>query len=266
MQQQTFEREVDASEYLLRLAATPAGQAYKTLALRHLSLSRGETVIDLGCGPGTDLRRYAEAVGSDGRVVGVDIDETALMHARERTTDLPQVQVWSADIRALDLASGSVDAVHTDRVLQHVPDPSTALAEATRILKPGGRAVFAEPDWRTLVIDHAESRLAEAFTRYVVEHQVRNSRIGVALPHLCRDAGLSVAAAIPVTTVFDSLSAADRVLGFERVTRRAVEHGFLTDSEGRRWLDGLAADWTCGATTLFVVAASKGSESESHRL
>lgn len=59
---------------------------------------------------------------------------------------------------------GSFDAVHTDRVLQHVSDPDAALASAARLLRPGGRAVFAEPDWRTLVIDHAEPALPEAFT------------------------------------------------------------------------------------------------------
>ena len=255
--QQIFETEVDASEYMLRVAATSIGQAYKTLALRQLALAPGDTVVDMGCGPGADLRRYAEAVGPTGRVVGIDYDDIAVQNAQVRTADLPQVEVWSADIHAVDVPTGSVEAVHADRVLQHVRDPAAAVAEASRIMTSGGRAVFAEPDWRTLVIDHPEPRLPESFTRYVVDHQVRNPRVGIALPRLSRAAGLAVTSIVPVTTVFDTLAAADRVLGFDRVTRRAVDRGLLTAADGRRWLDDLAASWTCASVTLFLVAASK---------
>lgn len=188
--QQGFEAEVDPSTYMLRVAETSVGQAYKTLGLHHLALAPDRTVFNLGCGPDADLRRYAKPVGPGGRVIGVDYDDTAVAYARERTADLPQVQVWSGDIAALDLAEGSVDAVHADRVLQHVLDPAAAVAEAARVSRPGGRAVLAEPDWRTLIIDHPEPLLSEAFTRYVLEHQVRNPRIGIALPRLCRTAGL----------------------------------------------------------------------------
>lgn len=134
--QQIVEAEVDASAYMLRAAEASVGQAYKTLALQHLALAPGGTVVDLGCGPGADLRRYAEAVGPTGRVIGVDYHDTAVADARARTADLSQVQVWPAGITALDLAPGSVDAAHADRVLQHVPDPAAAITGAARVLKP----------------------------------------------------------------------------------------------------------------------------------
>jgi cyclopropane fatty-acyl-phospholipid synthase-like methyltransferase len=57
----TFERVVDPNEYMLRLALSPIGQTYKSLALSQLRLGPGDAVLDLGCGPGADLVEYADA-------------------------------------------------------------------------------------------------------------------------------------------------------------------------------------------------------------
>lgn len=187
------ESEVDASEYMLRLAESSMGQGYKAAALALLGLQRGNAVLDLGCGPGADLPDYAKAVGPDGSVVGIDRDATAVADARRRTVDLAQVQVRRGDVHRLDVPGSTFDAVHTDRVLQHVADPGQAIKEAIRVLKPGGRAVFAEPDWRTLVIDHPDHRLSDAFTRFVTDHQIRNARLGSQLLRLCESAGFEEA-------------------------------------------------------------------------
>src|SRR5437763_14016401 len=86
------------------------------------------------------------------------------------------------DIHNLHLADSSVDRAHTDRVLQHVADPSTVLAETRRVLRPGGRAVFAEPDWDTLIVDYPDLAVPRAYTRFVADGVVRNAGIGRQLP------------------------------------------------------------------------------------
>jgi ubiquinone/menaquinone biosynthesis C-methylase UbiE len=70
-------------------------------------------------------------------VVGIDHDEVAAGEAKQRTPALSQVQVRWGDVQALEMSDGSFDSVHTDRVLQHVPDPAAAVAEAGRVLKVG---------------------------------------------------------------------------------------------------------------------------------
>jgi SAM-dependent methyltransferase len=255
-----FEQEVDAGEYLLRLATSPMGRTYKSLALQQLGLGPGAAVLDLGCGPGTDLAAFAEAVGPTGIVVGLDHDETAVGRARRRTAHLPQVQVRHGEVEALPMADGSFDAVHTDRLLQHVTDPAAAVAEAGRVLRVGARAVLVEPDWRTLLIDHPDARLPSIFARYVHDHQVRNPRIGSQLARLGHGAGLAVETVVPVTTVFDDPVAADQVLGFHRVTQRVVDRGLMSAADGERWLDHLARGQPFFASvTLFLVVAVKAS-------
>ncbi|MEK8145397.1 methyltransferase domain-containing protein [Streptomyces sp. M10(2022)] len=150
--------------------------------LDELGIRPGQTALDLGCGPGTDLASLAQAVAETGTVIGIDHDPATVDVARERTADTPTVTVRLGDIHDLPLPDRTADRARTDRVLQHVADPAGALREFHRVLRPGGRLVMGEPDWDTLTIDHPDSDLSRAYTRYVTDKAVRNARIGRQLP------------------------------------------------------------------------------------
>lgn len=250
----TFE-DAPPADYLLRLATSDVGLAYKAAVVNELDLREGHTVVDLGCGPGVDLPALAERVGSTGRVIAIDHDPDAVAVARLGVAGSPQVVVREGDVHSPGLAPGSVDRVHTDRVLQHVADPGLVLRRACRALRLGGRAVLAEPDWGTLAIDHPEPALTHAYRQFVLDGVVRNPTVGRQVPRLAASAGLSVTHVEPVTTVFRDVREADRVLGFARVTWRAVESGYLDEAAAQRWLDHLAREPFFGSLTLFVTTA-----------
>lgn len=278
-------------DYLDRLAATDLGRFYKGRMLDELDVRPGQTVLDLGCGPGTDLGALAEAVGGTGTdartpaatrtatatntpadrdtdtatrtgpgsgpgaVIGVDNDDAAVDAARERTAGQDTVTVHLGDIHDLPLAERSVDRARTDRVLQHVADPVRALREAHRVLRPGGRLVMGEPDWDTLAIDHPDADLSRAYTRFVTDKVIRNARIGRQLPRLAAEAGFTVPTVIPVTPAFRDVRAADKILGLARTTQRAVAAGYFTEEAARRWLDHLAEGPFLAAVTFYIVVA-----------
>jgi ubiquinone/menaquinone biosynthesis C-methylase UbiE len=237
------------ADYLERLAASDLGRGYKDLVRRELAVEPGDVVLDLGCGPGADLPGYAGA--GAGQELGIDVDAAALRRCPVR----PGIAVQHADVHHLPVAGGSVDGAHTDRVVQHLADPAAVLAETRRVLRPGGRAVFAEPDWHTLVLDHPDLAAATAYTRFVVERIIRNPAIGRALPRLAEAAGLTVRRVVPVTATFTDPGAADQVLGLHRVAHRAAAAGYLADADA--FLEPLATTPFFAAATLFVVSTSK---------
>jgi SAM-dependent methyltransferase len=90
-------------------------------------------VLDLGCGVGHSYRLLEPR-----DTVGIDRDRAAL-DGQERETRV-------ADMRALPFEADSFDAVLSVQSIEHVPDPERVLAEAVRVLRPGGTAVFVTPN------------------------------------------------------------------------------------------------------------------------
>jgi arsenite methyltransferase len=106
----------------------------------------GETVLDIGCGAGTDLLLAARKVGPGGRAIGVDMTEAMRDRARvsAAAAGLTNVEVHRADATALPLPDVSVDVVISNGVLNLVPEKEKAFIEIRRVLRPGGRLQLAD--------------------------------------------------------------------------------------------------------------------------
>lgn len=150
-----------------------------------------------------------------------------------------------------------MDRVHCDGVLQHVKDPNAVVAEVARVRSPGGIAGFAEPDWDTLVVDYPHPAIPVAYRRFITDRVVRNSRVGRQIPALCERNGLTATRVIPITAVFRDVTQADRIFGFQRVTHRAVDAGYLTQKDGAAWLKHLRTAHLFASVTLFATFAER---------
>ncbi|GII59214.1 ubiquinone/menaquinone biosynthesis methyltransferase [Planotetraspora thailandica] len=115
----------------------------------------GERVLDLACGTGIVTRAVARTDGTD-LIVGLDVNPSMLAAARDAAADLP-IEWREGDAAALPFPDGAFDVVLCQQGLQFFPDRPAALAEAHRVLAPGGRALFSvwrstrdTPGWRAL--------------------------------------------------------------------------------------------------------------------
>jgi SAM-dependent methyltransferase len=109
-------------------------------------LRPGQTVLDLGSGAGLDSLLAAWRVGPTGRVIGVDLCPEMVVKARNNAErlGLRYVEFVEAGIETLPLPDASADVVISNGVLNLCPDKPKVLAQAFRVLRPGGRLQMAD--------------------------------------------------------------------------------------------------------------------------
>jgi SAM-dependent methyltransferase len=101
---------------------------------------RGRQVLEVGCGAGTDLARFAKGGAA---VSGVDLSSSAIALARQNFEQQGlRGDLREADGEHLPFADDSFDLVYAHGVVQYTTDPAALVRECRRVLKPGGQAVF----------------------------------------------------------------------------------------------------------------------------
>lgn len=246
------------TEYLADITALKATQEYKRRTHRLLHPSEGDQILDVGCGRGDDVLMLADAVGSDGRVIGIDNSKRMVNTARERGDNAPNVFFAVDDAMDISFSADHFDATRADRVLQHLADPASALSELQRVTRPGGRVCICEPDVRGAVLDVPGDQSADFLSW---EHSpARNPTIGGELYGMAKRADLAdvqVDGWTYHTTEFATFR--DGVM-LDLWTDAMVEAGVVTREEVDAWYAALSAADRDGmffhSGTAFVVSGT----------
>lgn len=135
-------------------------------------------ILDAGCGTGLNLRHLP--AGS----TGIDINPRNVALLRTR---LPHHRIVEGDVEALPFEDGAFGSVLCTEVIEHIPDPSAALAEFRRVLRPGGVLIGSVPArsaiWKLRFLSSTCPH-SEPFHNEYLPHEVRSMLTGWTVEHL----------------------------------------------------------------------------------
>jgi SAM-dependent methyltransferase len=140
-----------------------------TLLVESVRIGRGDRVLDLASGPGGAGLAAAAVVGDTGGVTLADLSPAMIAAAIRRADGLPQVDSLVCDQAAIDAIDESFDAVIVRHGLMFAEDPVAAVAEARRVLRPGGRygamtwGSRADNPWLGLILDAVGTQFGTTF-------------------------------------------------------------------------------------------------------
>lgn len=227
---QTHSAHIDTDTLIAALDAadlTPAAARLRARSYELLRLTASATVVDVGCGTGRAVVELAEHAA---RAIGIDADPAMLAAARSR---FPGIDVRAADATSLPLGDGQAHGYRADKLYHVLPDPNAALAEARRVLAPGGRIVLVGQDWDAAVIDSDHSEL----TRRVIHARadtVPYPRIARAYRNLLLDAGFHEVEVEAHGVVFTDAAMLPIVVGHATAARQT---GAISDDEAECWIN-----------------------------
>ena len=222
----------------------------------------GRSLLDVGCGPGTITREFAERL-SPGRVVGIDVAPGIIEQATADTDTaaMANLEFRVDDCYALDIADESFDIVHAHQVLQHVSDPVAALREMKRVVRPEGVVAARDADYHGMFWAPASAGLNRWMEIYqaVARHNQAEPDAGRHLVAWARAAGFTDITATATTWCFASEHErqwwgslwAERITG-SALARQAVEYEVSDTTELQRLADAWRA-WAADPDGWFAV-------------
>lgn len=247
--------------YLDLIHSMPFFKDCKQRSYNALGISRGATVLEIGCGNGIDAGALAATAGEDGHVIGIDVSRTMLASAQAKSTEGSSRPGYVlSDASHLPFADNSFDAVRTDRVLQHTQDIFAVLREMARVTRPAGKIVVFEPDWETFVIWPGDREVTRKVLNFWCDH-IPNGWAGRSVPAAFAEAGLENITVTPLCLVITSLPLARMVFDLETTLSLAVKAGVLDSTEAESWAGRVEYAGDAGrffsSLTFYLVTGTK---------
>ncbi len=215
----------------------------------------GQTLLDLGSGPGFCTKELAYITGQSGKVIGVDISEGYIAHLKKLTALYHlNIEAVLSDFDHMELTPNSLDGMFCRWALAWLPNPKEILEKVYSALKPGGKMVIQEYyDWSTHQIEPHKERLAKAIQAALKSFKASDGEIDVGrhLPRMLSEMGMKVTnlRLMPKLATPDNLIWQWPKTFYYSYFPRLVDMGFLTSEDVSAALNDLTEmENTVGAT------------------
>ena len=207
--------------------------------LNKLSVKRGEKILDVGCGVGFLSYEIALQTGDSGRVSGIDQNSEMIRHANKRCENLRNTEFSEANANDLPFPEESFDAACCTQVLLYVNDVAQVISEIKRVLKPAGRIIIVETDWRGVVLNSYDNSITrKIFSAW--DAAVPSPNLPVRLGPLLLNNGFCNIDVEPIPILNTEYTPSQFSHGMMNwITRNALKKGFITKEQSQKWLDDL---------------------------
>ena len=213
-----------------------------------MSIDRSARVLDMGCGTGLAARAIARRGNFSGHITGVDLSPYLAAAAKRLAGEerlAGHLEFLAGDVRTLNFADGSFDAVVAHTLLSHVEDPLAVLKEAARVVRPGGMIGVFDGDYASLTFDHPDPAKGKAYDEALIAALVTNPRVMRQLPRLLRAAGLELVAS--ASHVLSEIGKADFwASAIEAYRKLVAKAGVMSEREANAWAEALHRDSDAG--------------------
>ncbi|HEY1295486.1 MAG TPA: methyltransferase domain-containing protein [Chloroflexota bacterium] len=172
-------------------AADPQQRAMLHSYLADVAFPDAARVLEVGCGSGAIARVLARWPGVRD-VLGIDPSPILLERARQLASGISNLSFEQADVRSLCLENARFDVVVFHTSLCHIPEPERALAEAYRVLRPGGRLVIFDGDYATTTVSTGPQDPLQSCIEAAVDSLIHDPWLIRHLTALVRAAGFDI--------------------------------------------------------------------------
>ena len=231
-----FNGNVD-SEYLRETAKVV--EKVKQISYEKMQLKEEMKVLDIGCGPGIDVRKIATLVGAHGQVVGIDNDEKMIADAEQDVRSV-NTQFIKADVCSIPFENNYFDAVRAERLFQVLPriiSFDDVMEEIIRVTKKNGIIVLLDVDWGTTSVNCEDTELTNRLLHFFAHECRPHGFAGRQFYELMKRHRINVdwVEAVPIY-MFDFSETP-----FEKwLTREALEKKIASREEMERWNQDLS--------------------------
>ncbi|WP_203361890.1 demethylmenaquinone methyltransferase [Bacillus sp. REN10] len=148
-----FEKISNNYDHMNSLISFQQHKRWRKDTMKKMAVKKGAKALDVCCGTGDWTMALAEAVGKEGKVIGLDFSHNMLEVGREKikAENLAQVEMIQGNAMELPFEDNTFDYVTIGFGLRNVPDYMHVLKEMNRVLKPGGMAVCLETSQPTMI-------------------------------------------------------------------------------------------------------------------
>lgn len=228
-------------QILESLYTTSAAEERREFIKDGLDLQPGEEIISIGCGPGFETASLAEAVGTDGRVRGIDTSGAMLELAEHRCGDLPHVSHELGNVVDLPVDDARFDVAVCVQVIEYIEDVTAAVDELARVLKTDGRAAVYATDWDSIVWHSSDrDRMNRVLTAW--EDHCARPHVASQLGEYFHEAGLTVRSVEPFPILNTRLT--DDTFSYylvDLIKEYVADHDDIGPEEAAAWASDLRA-------------------------